>query len=210
MGLFDKLKNQAAQASKSVANQASQAAGQAVDNMAKGGNKSVQIIFASMPETLAEFTVLPQANMATPFDTAAAVIAALCVYPLNKDESIAMLNHLKGPSPLSTPDIRFLADRMSQNNKAGFLGASYLNGATPKNDYSPTEPYTVTVSENPYSYDSQGYAKMLIKSGGADSPRPVSTRQAKDGKWYLWEYFSLLSDILSPESTNPWAHREFL
>jgi len=29
-------------------------------------------------------------------------------------------------------------------------------------------------------------------------------RNAKDGKWYLWEQF-LLVGIRPPESTNPWA-----
>ncbi|MCL2815936.1 MAG: hypothetical protein FWD23_15175 [Oscillospiraceae bacterium] len=199
MGLFDKIKNQAAGA-----------VGKAVGNMGKGSNKSVQVVFKSMPETLEEFTALPQAAMSTPFDTAAMCIAALCVYPLDKDITAAMLNYLRGPKPLSTADIQFLARRMEQNNKAGYLGASYLDGATPKNDYTPAEPYTVTVSENPYSYQNAGYATLYIKSGGGDSPRPVSIREAKDGKWYLWEYPGLLTDILSPESTNPWAHREFI
>ena len=81
---------------------------------------------------------------------------------------------------------------------------SYFNGATPQNDYAPSEPYTVTVSENPYSRDNAGYLKLFIRSGGADSPRYVTLRNAKDGKWYLWEQF-LLSDIRAPESTNPWA-----
>jgi len=202
MSLFDKIKNQAAGA-----------AGQAttnITNTSKGGSKSVQVTFGSMPETLTEFTALPQAAMANPFDTAALCVAALCVYPLDKDATAAMLNHLRGPRPLGNPDIRFLAERMAQNNKAGYLGASYLDGATPQNEYSPSEPFTVTVSENPYSYVNDGYATLYIKSGGADSPRPVTIRQAKDGRWYLWEYPGLLVDILSPESSNPWATRGFI
>ena len=68
----------------------------------------------------------------------------------------------------------------------------------------PSQPYTVTVSENPYSYQNEGYAKMFIRSGGADSPREVLLRKAKDGKWYLWEQFILVG-IRQPESQNPWA-----
>ena len=49
-----------------------------------------------------------------------------------------------------------------------------------------------------------GMLKLFIASGGADSPRQVEVRLAKDGKWYLWEQF-LLSDIRQPESANPWA-----
>ena len=194
MGLFDKIKNQATKAT-----------GQAAGSIIQGSNKTVQVTFPSMPETLAEFTALPQAELANPFDTTALFVAALCVYPLNKDESIAMINHLKGPNPLSTPNIQFLATRMAQNNKAGFLGASYFDGATPQNDYAPSEPYTVSVSENPNKSGDVGYVKLFVRSGGADLPRSVTTRQAKDGKWYLWEYSSILVDIRAPESTNVWS-----
>ena len=214
MSLFDKLKNKATgavnQTARSTVNQATKTAGQAAGNIIKGSNKSVQVVFNSMPETVSEFTALPQAQLSTPFDTAALFVAALCVYPLNKDECVAMINHLKGPAPLGTPDIQFLTTRMQQNNKAGFLGASYFDGATAANDYAPSEPFTVTVSENPYSYDNAGYAKVFVKSGGADTPRAITSRQAKDGKWYLWEYSSILVDILSPESTNVWSTREFI
>ena len=168
-------------------------------------DKSVQVEFSAMPATLAEFTALPQAAMQTPFDTAALLVAALCAYPHGKDESIAMINYLKGPAPLSNREITFIADRMAQNNKVGFLGASYLNGATPQNDYAPAAPYTVVVSENLYSYDTEGCAKLFLKSGGGDSPRSVTMRLAKDGKWYLWEFSTILTDIRAPESTNPWA-----
>jgi hypothetical protein len=108
---------------------------------------------------------------------------------------------------MSQRDILFLRDRMAQNNKARFIGASYFNGATPQNDYMPAAPYTVTVSEHPYSYTNEGIASLHVRSGGADSPRAASARLAKDGKWYLWQtdYHALLVDIRAPESTNPWA-----
>jgi len=193
MSLFDKIKNQTIGEAE-----------RAVNNINKDGNKSVDVTFAAMPETPAEFVALPQAALQTPFDTAALFVAALCVYPLNKDSSIAMINYLRGPNPMAAREAQFLADRMAQNKKAGYLGASYLNGATPQNDYSPAEPFTVTVKEGVYSYDVQGCAKLYVKSGGGDSPRSITMRQAKDNKWYLWEYSTLLTDIRAPESTNPW------
>jgi len=199
MGLFDKIKDQASGTLENTTGQAAQKIG--------GGDRIVPVTFASMPETLAEFTALSQAAMQSPFETSALFVAAICVYPLNKDECVAMINYLRGPNPMSQHDILFLRDRMAQNNKAAFLGASYFNGATPQNDYSPSEPYTVTVSEHPYSYINEGIASLHVRSGGADSPRAIATRLAKDGKWYLWqsEYHSLLLDIRAPESTNPWA-----
>ena len=193
MGVFDKIKEQA-----------SGAVGQVAGNPGGSGGQTATVVFSDIPETLAGFSALPQAAMSSPFDTAAMVVAALCIYPLNKDESIAMLNFLKGPQPLSPREISFIADRMAQNNKAGFIGASYFNGATPQNNYMPSEPYTVVVSDGPYSYQEEGYAVLKLKSGGADHPRDVKLRKAKDGKWYLWEH-GLLVDIRQPESTNPWA-----
>jgi hypothetical protein len=193
MSLFDKLKNKA-----------TGAVGDAAKNIVSGTNKSVSVVFNSIPSTLGEFTSLPQAAMPTPFDTAAMVVLALGVYKADKNLSISMLNHLKGPQPLSNQEISFIADRMAQNGKIDFIAESYFNGATPQNNYTPTEPYTVVVSENPYSYQDQSYAVMWIKSGGADNPRQIKMRKAKDNKWYLWEHM-LLGDIRPPESTNAWA-----
>ena len=191
MGLFDKLKKQAVSA-------VSNAVKEGVQNL---GNKTVPIEISSIPSSLTEFTAMPQAGMSTPFETAAMTVVALCVYPYNKDESIKMLNHLRGPRPLSNHEISFLADRFRDSN---YVPRSYFNGATPDNDYEPQAPYIITVSENPYSYENQGYAKLFIRSGGADNPREVLLRQAKDGKWYLWDQFLLVS-IRQPESANPWA-----
>ena len=98
-------------------------------------------------------------------------------------------------------DKQFIRDRFMD---ADYVPRSYFLGATPDNDYQPSTPYTIRVSENPYSYDNQGYAKLFMSSGGADSPRQVTLRQAADGKWYLWEQFILVG-IRKPKSTNPWA-----
>jgi len=193
MSLFNQLKQQAAGA-----------VGQTVSNMAAGSNKSVSVVFTSIPTSLQQFAALPQAAMQTPFDTAAMVVVAFGLYKVDKNLSISMLNHLKGPQPLSNQEISFIADRMAQNKKVDYIAESYFLGATPANNYTPTEPYTVQVSENPYSYEQAGYAQVFITCGGADSPRPVKLRQAKDGKWYLWEQF-LLSDIRPPEAADPWA-----
>ncbi|MBQ9228141.1 MAG: hypothetical protein IJ168_04840 [Eubacterium sp.] len=168
---------------------------------APAGNGVRDIVFAAMPSDLEGFKALPQAAMATPFDTAALTVLALCYYPKNKELSLAMLDYLKGPRPLSTYDKQFIRDRFMDKD---YVPRSYFNGATPQNDYEPATPYTVRVSENPYSYNEENYAKLYITSGGADSPRYVQLRLGKDGKWYLWEQF-LLADIRPPESTNPWA-----
>lgn len=186
MGLFDKLKNNPAPV---------------VQSAPSGTNKSVKITFAALPETLEGFKTLPEANMVTPFATAALTVLAFCFYHENKDLSLQMLDILRGPRPLSVMDKQFIADRFRDKD---YVPRSYFDGATPINNYLPSEPYTITVSENPYSYQNEGYATLYVTSGGADSPRSVQLRLAKDGKWYLWEQY-LLADIRKPEDQNPWA-----
>ena len=188
MGLFDKIKN--------AANQAGIA-----DAVKSVTNKTETITFQNVPDTYEEFIALPQAQLSTPFETAAMTIVALSNYPVDKDASIKMLNYLRGPRPLSTYDIQFLRDRFMDKD---YVARSFFVGATPANDYMPTEPYSIKVFENPYSYTNEGYARLFIRSGGADTERYCDMRKAKDGKWYLWEQY-LLSDIRQPESANPWA-----
>lgn len=186
MGLFDKLKNNPAPTAQKVQ---------------MGTNKSVNITFSSLPVTFEAFTALPEAKMDTPFSTAALTALAFCFYPENKELSLQMLDFLRGPRPLSVMDKQFIADRFRDKD---YVPRSYFDGATPNNNYLPSEPYSITVSENPYSYQNEGYATLYLTSGGADSPRSVQLRLAKDGKWYLWEQY-LLADIRKPESENPWA-----
>lgn len=160
-----------------------------------------RITFYDLPETLEVFKVMAEAKQDTPFGTAALTVLAFCVYPENKELSLQMLDFLRGPRPLSVMDKQFIADRFRDKD---YVPRSYFDGATPENNYQPSEPYTITVSENPYSYQNEGYATLYVTSGGADSPRSVQLRLAKDGKWYLWEQY-LLADIRKPESENPWA-----
>lgn len=191
MGLFDNLKNKVKDYAKDAVKAAS--------------NKQVEVVFEKLPETFEEFKALPQAALTDPFEVAALTVLALCFYPENKDLSLQMLDYLRGPNPLSTYDKQFLKDRFMDKD---YVPRSYFNGATPDNNYVPSEPYTIVVKENPYSYengDASGkYANLFIHSGGADSDRSVKMREAKDGKWYLWEQF-LLADIRKPEASNPWA-----
>jgi hypothetical protein len=187
MGLFDNLKNKVDQAAK-----------KAMNNV---GNKTEEIVFPALPDDVAGFKALPQAALTSPFETAALTVVALCFYPENKDASIEMLNYLRGPRPLSGMDLQFLKDRFMDKD---YVPRSYFKGAVPENDYVPSEPFTVSVSEDPYTYDNEGYAYVVLRSGGADSPRKIMLRLAKDGKWYLWEQYILVG-IRPPESTNPWA-----
>ena len=67
----------------------------------------------------------------------------------------------------------------------------------------PAQPFTLNVQSNPTSDDTQGYFKVTLRSGGADSPRSIRLRQKGDGKWLLWEQY-LMPDIRPPKSLDPW------
>ena len=161
----------------------------------------MELSFNKLPESLAEFKAIPEAALSTPFETAAMTVLALCAYPKDKDAAFAMLQYLKGPAAMTNYDKQFIRERFVDGD---YVPRSYFNGAVPENDYTPSKPYTITIGENPYSYESEGYAKLFLTSGGADSPRQIVLRKAKDGKWYLWEQYIMVG-IRKPGSENPWA-----
>ena len=163
------------------------------------GNKSETFTFQSLPESLEELKELPEATLDTPFKTAALTLCALCAYSKDEEVGKEMLNWLKGPQPLSNAELQFLKERITGRTHVPF---SYFAGAKPDNDYTPDEPFTLTISDNPYSYQNQNYAVMHLKSGGADSPRQIKLRK-KGNQWFLWEQFVLV-DIRAPKSADPW------
>lgn len=192
MGLFDKLKNTAASA-----------VGGAVNNAAMSiGNKSETFTFTELPESLAQMQALPEASLDSPFKTAALTVCALCAYAADKNIGTEMLNWLRGPRPLNGMEISFLNDRFRDGKT--YIPFSYFEGATPDNDYTPSEPFRITVQSTHVSGEEQGYMKLFIPCGGADSPRPIKLRMKGDGKWFLWEQY-LLTGIRTPKSADPWA-----
>ena len=156
--------------------------------------------FAFLPKNTAELASLPEAALADPFATAALTVAVLCNYGVDRDATIEMLNVLRGPRPMLPYDVQFLRDRLGGKEYKPF---SYFDGAVPSTDYTPSRPYTVSVSDGPYSYQNEGYAALWMKSGGADSPRPITLRRKGD-QWMLWEQI-LLADIRTPAKDDPWA-----
>lgn len=200
MSFFDKLKNEASQHTGGSAIR--QAAGVAAGATHNVGNKSWKVSFQELPVTLDRLRALPEATLKEPYYAAALLIPALCLWPVNQDSAMEMISFLKGPQPLSPYEIQFINERL--RGKA-YLPLSYFDGATPENGYQPTPPHTITISTTPISFDESGYAKLYLKSGGADSPRPVQLRQKpSSGEWFLWEQM-LLSDIRQPASADPWA-----
>ncbi len=159
------------------------------------------ITFEELPKTAEQLRKMPQMSQKDPFEVAALTAAVLCRYEENAQDTTDMLNALRGSRQMSPYDLQFLRDRLTGK---GYIPRSYFAGATPGNNYTPTVPYTIEVSDNLYSYTEslEGYVKLDLRSSGADNPRQVQLRQ-KGEQWFLWENF-LMADIRPPEGKSEW------
>ena len=165
-------------------------------------NKTKTYTFTSLPQNLAELKALPEAALTDEYAVAALSLLALTRFEDNREESIAMLNFLKGPEPLTPMGIQQISDRFMDGKF--YKVWSFFEGATPDNQYTPSRPYQIKVISNPYSF-SETWATLYLTSGGADSPRPVKLRKKPStGQWFLSE-IQYLSDVRMPTAIDKWA-----
>lgn len=192
MGFFDKL------------NQIADAAGDKISGAFTNENK--QFVFNDIPTSLDQLKALKEADMKDPFGVAALTVLALCVYPEDKETCFQMLDYLNGPETVSERLKQFMRDRFMDGND--YVPRSYLKGATPDNNYTPSSPYTVVVSSGAHSKDqlNEGYMVLFLTSGGADSPRMIKLRnKPSTGEWFIWDFEGALASIRAPKKDNPWA-----
>ena len=187
MGLFDKLQSQMPQQENSSPQPVQEG--------------TFTFTFSELPENLEQLRALPESTLDTPYKTAALALCALCCYAVDRENGARMLEFLRGPKgALSAYDAQFLRDRLSGQQYVPF---SYFEGALPENDYRPDVPYKITFCSDPYSFANESYAKLNVRSGGADSPRQIQLRR-KGSQWFLWEQFVLVG-IRQPASQDQWS-----
>lgn len=192
MGLFDSIKAQ-------TQNAVNNAAVKTANNLQK---KRETFTFTSIPASVAELQALPESDLSSPFKTCALTMLVLLNYPNNVDETINMLNYLKGPAPMTPYEISFLKERL---NGKEYVIRSYFEGASVDNNYIPNEPLKITITDNPYSYPEAGYAYLWLRSSGADSERQIKCRlKPSTGQWFMLENLAL-ADIRIPKAADPWA-----
>ena len=197
MSLFDSLKRQLSQ---ELNDQVKKTVTGAVNRAAQS---QWTVSFSALPRTLAEMQALPEAALTQPHFTAALTVAALCLWPEDREEAKRMLTFLSGPRTLSPMDWQQINDRFMDGK--GYIPRSYFAGATPQNDYAPTMPYTLTFRQDPYGCQEENYFGLLLRSGGADSERKVKLRKKPStGQWFLWQQ-DLLVGIRVPVSQDAWA-----
>ena len=165
--------------------------------------KSKTYTFESLPQTVDDLKALPEAALTDVYAVAALSLLALTRFETDREESIKMLNFLKGPDPMSPMATQHIADRFMDGKF--YIVNSFFEGATPANNYTPSKPYKVKVSSTPYSFDNENWAVLYLHSGGADSPRPVKLRKKPStGQWFLVE-IQYLADIRPPVANDKWA-----
>ncbi len=170
----------------------------------RGGNLMKEITLERLPATVEELAAMPQAALTVPEEVAALTVAALARFPENQEDAAQMLDFLRGPRPLNGIDKQFLKDRFRGKE---YLMRSFFAGSSPENNYTPSMPYRVVVSENPYSRSqlAEGYLTLYVNCSGADSPRPLKLRKKPStGQWFLWEQ-QLLAGIRIPAAADPWS-----
>lgn len=199
MSIFDSLKRQV---KSQLKREASKLVNDAVQNIGKGRNHSETFSFSALPMSLDDLKALPEASLDSAFKTTALTVLVLCRYETDPSAALEMLDFLKGPEQVSTYEKQFIAERLKGK---GYKARSFLAGATPENGYHPTTPYTVTVSENLYSFDNENWATLYVTSSGADDPRPIKLRKKPStGQWFLND-IQCLADIRVPVAEDPWA-----
>lgn len=203
MAFFDRLKAMAESTAKRKVTTAVQGAvNNAVSAVGKGSNHAETFTFSTLPASVAQLQALPEASLDSAFKTVALTLAVLCHYEKDPVVTFEMLNFLKGPAPLSGFEKQFITEHLG---KATYKARSYFAGATPENSYTPTQPYTITVTQTPYSFDNENWASLYVKSGGGDNPRAVKLRKKPStGQWFLNE-IQCLGDIRLPVEADPWA-----
>ena len=203
MALFDSIKNQVTSQLKrdasKIVNNASQNASQAI---AKGRNRTESFTFSSLPTSVEELKSLPEASLDSAFKTTALCIAVLCNLEKDANATWEMLDYLKGPESVNEREKAFIKERLVGKH---YKMLSFFERATPDNGYTPTTPYTITVSENPYSFDEENWATLYVTSGGADAPRPIKLRRKPStNQWFVNE-IQCLADIRIPTEQDAWA-----
>ena len=199
MSIFDSIKKAIGS---SLKKEATVMVNNTISNIGKGKNRTESFTFGSIPANVSELQAFPEAKLDTAFKTASLVMIALARYETSIDDCFAMLEYLKGPESLSNYEKSFIKERLT--NKT-YKVRSYFKGATTANGYVPTQPYTIDVMENPYSFDNENWATLWVKSSGADNERQIKLRRKPStGEWFLNE-IQCLSDVRPPASEDPWA-----
>ena len=173
--------------------------------------------FTTIPTNAAELKQYDITTSDGRYKTMALLILAYRTWtPTNPTDCEEMLSYLNNKE-MTQYYKNFLRDRMKADNGYKYLGNSYLNGATPANNYTPSKPISITLRQDtlpgkgnsisediPYFEPTQttpAIYRSFTDFAGSDSSRWICTyKHSKTGKWYIWDqsWHDLLTRIKQP------------
>jgi len=163
--------------------------------------------FTKIPTTTDEFVKLRNKTAKTAEGGAAMFMLALKMYNdnpqlgeqclvLSVDKKLLWSGDIYKGYALGKSDMSLIKSQLKKNNR---IPNSYIEGATPKNNYKVKLPYVYKFSSNRYSGDrAKGEFKVFVKCYGADSPRPVRLRKNDKGIWKATSWSSVIVGIKAP------------
>ncbi len=180
----------------------------AVIRVDQGTDSLFGISVSEVPFTFKRFSEVQSYTAKSPTGGAAMFLMALNVYQKYNKEGIkalvcAVSEQVKMESNSSDSYdgySLYTGDMSIIRSSLGYypaLTTAYLDGATPENGYVPAGPPYIYY----FSYDhnntdlAKGYARLLVQTKGADSPRPVNVVMDKDGLWRAKTFSSLLAGL---------------
>ena len=173
--------------------------------------------FTTIPTNAEELKQYDITTADSRYKTMALLILAYRTWtPTNPTDCEEMISYLNNKE-MTQYYKNFLRDRMKADNGYKYLGNSYLNGATPANNYTPSKPISITLRQDtlpgkgnsisediPYFEPTQttpAIYRSFTDFAGSDSSRWICTyKHSKTGKWYIWDqsWHDLLTRIKQP------------
>jgi len=171
------------------------------------------VSIAALPQSTQAFVALRNRVAREPHGAAVMMALALLIYGASDDRfvgcdclTIAVDRQRLEESRegyrgwcLAELDMRLIASQLAAQP---FLPKSYIQGATPENNYQlPSPPFAFECPLDPYSGDTgMGTYKTFINSSGASGPRPVTVKRNGRGLWKAVEWSSLIVGIREPQA----------
>lgn len=94
-------------------------------------NNSETFVFTKLPQNVEELMALPEADLLSPYKTAALSMVALLMFEKDAEASFSMLDALRGPEPLTPYGKSFIKERLMGKEykvKSFFQGATVERG----------------------------------------------------------------------------------
>ena len=135
--------------------------------------------------------------------------------PENQTDCEEMIGYLCNRQ-LSVYEKQRLAEQMKKSKQYLYLGNAFLNGSTPANNYTPSQPYSITLTQDSVVDEDQVYIPAnpsipspdqyiaFIYCKASDSGKWIDVyKSSKDGNWYMYKWMDLITSIKAPASSNP-------